>query len=44
MHSVTSFLRKTAASAMLLAQGFSGCVNSDIQTKTGDQFATSHKW
>jgi hypothetical protein len=26
------------------SQGFFGCVNSDIQTKTGDQFATCHKW
>jgi hypothetical protein len=25
-------------------QGFFGCVNSDIKTKTGDQFATCHKW
>jgi hypothetical protein len=25
-------------------QGFFGCVNSDIQTKTGDQFAACHQW
>jgi phosphatidylinositol-3-phosphatase len=25
-------------------QGFLGCVNSDIKTKTGDQFGTCHKY